>query len=63
MKLSELIEINAELNKALDAYQNHRGRDASVEEYDSIAIPLAKIVGKTNALIWIHSHNIELEVE
>ena len=63
MKLSELIEINTELNKVLDAYQNHRGRDASVGEYDSIAIPLAKIIGKTNALIWIHSHNIELEIK
>jgi hypothetical protein len=63
MKLSELIEINTELNKVLDAYQTHRGRDASVGEYDSIAIPLAKIIGKTDALLWIHTHNIELEVK
>ena len=63
MKLSDLIEINTELDKVLTAYQNHRGSDASADEYNSIAIPLAKIVGKTNALIWIHSHNIELEVK
>lgn len=63
MKLSDLIEINTELNKVLTAYQNHCGGDASIGEYDSIAKPLAKIIGKTNALIWIHSHNIELEVK
>lgn len=63
MKLSDLIEINTELGKVLTTYQNHRGGVASTREYDSIAIPLAKIIGKTNALIWIQSHNIELEFE
>lgn len=63
MKLSDLIEINTELDKVLTAYQKHRGGEASTGEYDSIAIPLAKIIGKTNALIWIQSHNIELEIK
>lgn len=63
MKLSDLIQIQAEVNKALDAYQKYRGAEADSAEYDSIAIPLAKMVGKMDALIWIHSHNVELEVK
>ena len=63
MKLSDLIEINTELNNVLHAYQKHRNIEAKQVEWDSIARPLAKIIGKTDALIWIHSHNIDLEVK
>lgn len=59
MKLSDLIEINIKLTKVLNAYHKHHNG----EQWDSIAKPLAQIIGKTDALIWIHSHNIELEVK
>ena len=63
MKLSDLIEIQTEINKALDAYQKHRGAEAESAEYDSIAIPLAKMVGKMDAIIWMYSNSVEVEVK
>jgi len=62
MKLSDLIQINTELTKVLNAYHKHH-KHHNGEQWDSIAKPLAQIIGKTDALIWIHSHNIELEVK
>jgi len=63
MKLSDLIEIQEEVNKALNAYQKYRGAQAESAEWDRVAKPLANMVGKMDALIWIHSHNVEVEVK
>jgi hypothetical protein len=63
MKLSDLIEIRAEINKALDAYQKHRNAEAASAEWDSVAKPLAKMVGKMDAIIWMYSNNVEVEVK
>ena len=63
MKLSDLIEINAEVNKALDAYLKYRNAEAASAEWDSVAKPLAKMVGKMDAIIWMYSNQVKVEVE
>jgi hypothetical protein len=63
MKLSDLIEINAHAKEALIAFRAHYNTGTKVSEYQAVSIPLAKLIGKTDALLWIHSHNIELEVK
>jgi multidrug efflux pump subunit AcrB len=63
MKLSDLIEIQAEVNKALNAYQKYRGAVAESAEWDRVAKPLAKMVGKMDAIIYMYSNSVEVEVK
>lgn len=63
MKLSDLIEIQAEVNKALDAYKKYRGAEADSAEWDRIAKPLAKMVGKMDAIIYMYSRKVDVEVK
>jgi len=63
MKLSDLIEIQAEVNKALDAYQKYRGSEADSAEWDRVAKPLAKMVGKMDAIIYMYSRKVDVEVK
>ena len=64
MKLSDLVEINAHAREALNAYKiYHQAGTQSVLEYSAVTLPLARLIGKTDALLWIYTHNIELEVK
>ena len=65
MKLNKLIEINQMAQEALSAYQKHYPVDTvqKISMNVEITMPLVKIIGMTNALIWIHSHNVEVEVK
>lgn len=64
MKLSDLVEINAHARDALSAYQTYfnAGNQSSLQ-YSAVTTPLAKLIGKTDALLWIHSHSVKVEVE
>ena len=64
MKLSDLVEINAHARDALSAYKAYcQTSNQTLLEHAAVTTPLAKLIGKTDALLWIHSHNIELEVK